>query len=52
MFSLAVYLAPMSADTGWSRTGIYIGASGVALGAVAISFTFSARPIEQRLQVA
>ena len=22
MFSLAVYLAPMSADTGWSRTGI------------------------------
>src|SRR5258708_26035802 len=22
MFSLAVYLAPMSADTGWSRAGI------------------------------
>ena len=22
MFSLAIYLQPMSADTGWSRTGI------------------------------
>jgi MFS family permease len=31
---------------------LYIGASGLAIGAVAIAFTFSARPTEQRLQPA
>jgi MFS family permease len=47
MFSLAVYLQPMSAETGWSRTGIssamtldflVMGAAGFAWGAVSDRF--------------
>jgi MFS family permease len=52
MFSLAVYLAPMSADTGWSRTGIssamtldflVMGVAGFGWGAA--SDRFGPRPV-------
>src|SRR5947209_20559700 len=52
MFSLAVYLQPMSVDTGWSRTGIssamtldflVMGAAGFGWGAV--SDRFGPRPV-------
>src|SRR3974390_203850 len=52
MFSLAVYLQPMSVDTGWSRTGIsgamtldflVMGAAGFGWGA--LSDRFGPRPV-------
>src|SRR4029077_15960735 len=52
MFSLAIYLQPMSADTGWSRTGIssamtlhflVMGAAGFGWGT--LSDRFGPRPV-------